>query len=68
MKTACTLGYIFGFSVSFLIVVALGWLFLMPFGYGYIGAELLSAYTAWCVIHGWDNVIAHYQASLDELT
>ena len=66
MKTSYTIGYTFGFGMSILIVVALGWLLLMPFGYGYIGAELLAAYTAWSVIHGWDRVIAHYQSGLDE--
>lgn len=45
-----------GYSVVFLAFGALGFAILMPFGYGYIGAELGLAYMAWATILRWDYV------------
>ena len=53
---------IFGFCVGYLgaafIACAAAYLVCMPFGIGYIAAEITGAYTAWATIVRWDHLNA----------
>ena len=59
-----TLGFTIGYGGSMLLFIALITLVFMPFGYGYIGTELASAYMAWTTAYNWETVVATYQANL----
>lgn len=61
-----TFGFIFGYVASFLLLAAIAHLILMPFGYGYVGSELMIAYATWCTIDQWDAVLDHYNKGLDK--
>ena len=59
-----TLGFTIGYGGSAMLLIALITLVFMPFGYGYIGTELGTAYVAWTTAYNWDNVVAAYEANL----
>ena len=42
--------------IALALPVAVAYFLLQPFGYGYVGAELATAYFAWCTIDRWDIV------------
>ena len=55
-RTSIIIGFTIGYFGFFAIVAAVAYLVLMPFGYGYVGAELVGAYSAWCTINQWETV------------
>jgi len=57
MQNQYTFGFAFGFLFAGFLVTAIAWLMLMPFGYGYISAELMAAYLTWTTIRNWDTVV-----------
>lgn len=55
-RNQAILGFTVGYLGAALLLMLAAYLVLMPFGYGYIGAELAAAYYAWCTIQQWDAV------------
>ena len=66
MRNAYTLGYTLGFGLSLLLLIVLAFAVGNIFGYGIITAELMTAYSVWAVIRGWDRVVDHYLEGLDQ--
>lgn len=64
-RSTAIFAYAAGYSVTWLFATAIGYLVLMPFGYGYIGAELVFAYMAWATIYRWELVQLHLASYLD---
>ena len=56
-----TFGFIVGYTGAWLLLVAIAHLILMPFGYGYVGSELMGAYCLWSTIRQWDIVLDEYR-------
>ena len=60
---------IFGFCVGYLgaafIACAAAYLVCMPFGIGYIAAEITGAYLAWATIDRWDILNAQLAEHLE---
>lgn len=55
-RNQAILGFTVGYLGAALLLMLAAYLVLMPFGYGYIGAELAAAYYAWCTIQQWEMV------------
>lgn len=66
VRNAYTFGYTLGFGLSLLLLIALAFAVGHIFGYGIITAELMTAYSVWAVIRGWDRVVDHYLEGLDQ--
>ena len=64
--TAYTFGFAFGYAGLWTILCGISYLFLAPFSYGYVGAELMCGYCLWCTIRDWDNIVSRYYSVLDE--
>jgi hypothetical protein len=58
-------GYVVGFTFSVAVFCAIAYLVFMPFGIGYIGAELAFGYAAWGTAYRWELLNAHLQAHLE---
>ena len=56
-----TVGFVVGYAGAWALLVAIAHLILMPFGYGYVGSELMGAYCLWCTIRQWDEVLDEYR-------
>ena len=63
--TGYTLGFTLGYGGSWMLLCYIAYLMLMPFGYGYVSAELAGAYGIWCTVLRWDLLIQKYQEGLD---
>lgn len=54
-----------GYVLFALLFIAIGYLITMPFGIGYIGAELFATYTAFRTIQMWDDINKSLQLMLE---
>ena len=48
-----------------MLMTYIAYLVLMPFGYGFISAELTAGFTVWRTIQQWDYVITKYHEGLE---
>ncbi len=63
-RDAYTLGFTLGYAGTWFIICAIAYALLMPFGYGYVSAEIAAAYSVWCTINSWDALMKQYQEGL----
>ena len=55
----------FGYVLAITVFTALAYLLLMPFGYGYLGAELCTGYLLWSTAYRWDHINEQFAARLE---
>lgn len=65
MRNYAILGYCIGYLASAAIACAVIYLVCMPFGIGYIGAEITGAYFAWATAYHWETINENLQAHLE---
>ena len=65
-RNSAILGFCVGYFGAAMIPVVIAYLLLMPFGYGYVGAELVAAYFVWTTINQWEMVNLHLSEMLDK--
>ena len=65
LRNYAIFGYVIGFTFTVTVFCAIAYLVFMPFGIGYIGAELTAAFFAWCTAYRWELLNEHLQAHLE---
>lgn len=66
MPTNYTIGFALGYAGACLILAVISHLILMPFGYGYIGSELMTAYCVWTTVLNWEVVVDAYNNQMPQ--
>jgi riboflavin transporter FmnP len=65
-RNSAILGFTIGYVGMAAIVAGIGYFCLMPFGYGFIAAELIAAYFGWATIQQWDALNASLGEYLEQ--
>lgn len=60
------LGFTIGFAGMWLLLTAVAYFILRPFGVGYIGAELMCGYLAFSTAYRWEVVAAVLNEMLEQ--
>ena len=55
----------FGFVLVNCFFTAVAYFILMPFGYGYVGAELAAGFLIWNTAYRWEFINEHFAAQLE---
>ena len=65
MRNYAIFGYCVGYLLAAFTACAAAYLVCMPFGIGYVAAEITGAYLAWCTAYRWELLNEHLQAHLE---
>jgi len=65
MRNYAIFGYVVGYLTTASLLCLVSFLVFLPFGIGYIGAELMGAFMTWATIQQWDSLNEHLRQHLE---